>query len=320
MFVGDIVHNQIMGSAKAVNSSTGHILINKPSHFSFNECLWFLDRNLDDCMHQVQHKQVRKLLRLNRKLILIEVSEKGKHLQVTLPASKTSLTTFRKEIITYVHEWFDLDRDIGPFYRLLEKDKELKPLGKAYYGLRLVGIPDLFELLCWCVIGQQINLDFAYKVKRRLVEQYGPKIKFEGALYYTFPEPSALARLKIEDLRKLQLTTRKSEYIIGIARLFEKGEMSRTSLLSLKNEEAMKNALTQIRGIGEWTANYTVMKGLGGMNCIPYGDSGVNNALLKLKGIPKKNNRPMVDAVFEQFKDWQSYLVYYLWRYLRNPA
>jgi DNA-3-methyladenine glycosylase II len=184
----------------------------------------------------------------------------------------------------------------------------------------MVGIPDLFECVCWCVLGQQINLEFAYRLKRRIVEKYGKSIEYKGEKYFHFPDPGVIMHVPVADLRAMQVTTRKAEYITGIARLFETGALSKQKLEALGDEELMRRELVQVRGIGEWTANYTIMKSLRGMNCVPYGDIGINNALYYFKGISKKNNRKEVEAVFNNFEGWKAYLVYYLWRSLRQPV
>jgi DNA-3-methyladenine glycosylase II len=286
-----------------------------PPLFSFEEALWFLDRNLDDCMHEVSGNVVRKLLTCEGKPVLIELSSSGNAILINAVKGKI---TDEDAVIKYAGEWLDVDRDIAPFYRLLKKDRELTRLSVLFRGLHIVGIPDLFETLVWCIIGQQINLEFAYKVKRALVEKYGSSVGFGGKRYYLFPPPQLVAALPLEDLRALQLTMRKAEYIRGVAELFAQDLLSRKRLEALPNEEQMLNELLKIRGIGEWTANYTLMKSLRAMDRVPYGDAGINIALNRLKGIPKKNNRKEVEEVFNSFPGWKTYLVYYLWRSLRD--
>ncbi len=291
--------------------------IPKPSDYSFNETLWFLDRNLDDCMHKVIGGEVHRLFPGKQKPALVSIGEDSQHILINVVSGKIA---DEAALLQFVVEWFDLDRNILPFYRLLKKDADLAVLAKKFKGFRMVGIPDLFECLCWCVMGQQINLDFAYKVKRRVVETFGQSITFKGEKWFLFPSPEVLREVKVEDFRDMQLTTRKAEYIIGISELFCSGKLSKDKLLALHSEEQMKDQLMSIRGIGEWTANYAVMKSLRGMDCIPYGDSGVNQALLDLKEVPKKNNRAQVDKVFNGFPGWRSYLVFYLWRSRREKA
>lgn len=247
--------------------------------------------------------------------MLIEVGETRNYIKITLLKGDVQN---KQVILDYIEEWFDLDRDLGPFYKLLKADKDFATLFKKHAGLRMIAIPDLFETLCWSIIGQQINLTFAFKIKRRLVENYGKKVVHKNYTHFLFPSPEIIQNLSVVELKTLQLTEKKAEYLIGISRLFAQGALSKQKLKDLGNEKLMLDALVKIRGIGEWTANYTIMKSLRAMNSIPYGDSGVNNGLFNLKGIPKKNNREMVDKIFNRFEGWKTYLVYYLWRSLRN--
>lgn len=143
-----------------------------PENFSFQECLWFLDRNYDDCLHEVRQNSVRKLLSIDNILTLIETLEEDNYLIIKVLKGVSN----EEKIIKFVKEWFDIERNLSDFYQLLNQDLELKYMVSDYNGLRLLGIPNLFEALCWSIIGQQINLTFAYKLKRKLTEAYGTKL------------------------------------------------------------------------------------------------------------------------------------------------
>jgi DNA-3-methyladenine glycosylase II len=276
--------------------------------FSFKECLWFLNRNFDDCLHVVGPDYVRKALLINGQPVLFEIRE---GLEVKILQGKDA-----PAIHHFVHEWFDFGTDISPFYKQLAAHKQLSYMSKEFAGLRLMGIPDLFEAICWCIMGQQINLTFAYKIKRRLVETYGTKIIYEGETYYTFPSPETLAAADPTVLKSMQLSGKKVEYLTGIAAVFKEGKMSKDILRSLKDIPAQQKALTAIKGIGIWTANYTLMKCLRVPSAIPYGDAGLLNALILHKIITDKKDLAAIDTFFLHFKGWESYLVFYLWRSL----
>lgn len=288
----------------------------KPPLFSFQECLWFLNRNYDDCLYEVTEHSVIKLVKLNDITVLFEVTETATHLAISILNGAEPDTDLLKN---YVHDWFDLDKDLTTFYQLLQKEPDLAYMVKEYHGLRLIGISDLFESLCWSIIGQQINLTFAYKCKRALVEKYSYQEKYQGKTYYLFPEPSLLATLTVEELRKIQFSRQKAEYIIGIAQLFAKQQISKTAVLALEEETAMAKELIKIRGVGEWTANYAMMKCLRCPNALTYGDVGLYNALHAIKGFPKRPPRIQLDDFFNLFEGWKAYLVLYLWRSLAIP-
>lgn len=282
-----------------------------PPNFSFAECLWFLDRNYDDCMHKVEGKVVRKVIVDGENNALIEIKEVDKYLTINILKGNIS----EKYIIDFVSEWFDLERDIIPFYRKLQKDNEFAFMTTDFNGLRLLGIPNAFEALCWCIIGQQINLTFAYSLKRRFTETYGTKIEFESKNYWAFPKPEIVAKLEPNDLRLFQFSQKKAEYVIESGKQFADGNISKEILAKLSTDEAIKK-LTAVRGIGEWTANYLLMKSLRRMECITHGDVGLFNALVKLKSFPKRPEKQQILDLFADFVGWEAYLVFYLWRSL----
>src|SRR5690625_2054359 len=179
------------------------IRLPKPAIFSFAECLHFLDRGYDDCLYSIEEDRVVKPLRNGVQEVLFEVSDDTDALKVEILSGDTSQLALEK-IAGYVANWFDLDRDLQPFYQLLAQDDRLSRMKDCYTGLRLMGIPDLFEALCWCVIGQQINLTFAYRLKRRLVETYGTFLMHDSKRYHFFPEAEVLAGLKTNELREMQ--------------------------------------------------------------------------------------------------------------------
>ncbi|MCV5433224.1 DNA-3-methyladenine glycosidase II, partial [Escherichia coli] len=98
-----------------------------------------------------------------------------------------SAKPIRDAVANYVTEWFDLTTDLAPFYTLAKHDVLLQRPIEQYYGLRTLGIPDLFEALSWGIIGQQINLTYAYTLKRRLVEQFGSYVEWDDRKHWIFP-------------------------------------------------------------------------------------------------------------------------------------
>jgi len=290
--------------------------IPKPPLFSFRECLWFLNRNYDDCLYEVKEDGVIKLIRLEEEVVLFEVKETETYLTIEILNNAQPKTDALKN---YVSEWFDLGPNLAPFYHLLQAEEDLAYMVKDYHGLRLIGIPNLFESLCWSIIGQQINLTFAYKCKRALVEKYSYKETYQGKNYYLFPEAKILANLTVAELRTIQFSRQKSEYIIGIANLFAENKISKATILALKEETAIAKELIKIRGVGEWTANYAMMKCLKTPNALTYGDVGLYNALHVIKGFPKRPSRAQLDDFFAPFDGWKAYLVLYLWRSLAVP-
>jgi DNA-3-methyladenine glycosylase II len=290
------------------------ITIDEPDNFSFKTCLEFLDRGFDECLYQVNANDVKRLIRLQSGLALITVSSKDSMLVVEIEKEKISQSD-KEEVQAYVIDWFDLNRDLKPFYQLLNKHKQTQKFTDDYFGLRLMGIVDLYEALCWCVIGQQINLTFAHKIKTRLVHKFGEKISNDGVDYYCFPKPEILQDIQRQELVDMQFSKQKINYVINISHAFCQGELHKQTLLKLTKEEQMSQ-LTAIKGIGPWTANYVCMKSLRDMTCITYGDTGLSSSLHTHFDTEKKPDKAIIDKIFKPFAGWESYLNFYLWRSL----
>lgn len=293
----------------------GVIEIKKPANFSFSECLYFLDRGYDDCLYTIENNRIIKPITFRGNPLLFAVSDDAEFLNVELLSGEHTAEAV-DQISDYVTHWFDLNRDLDPFYALLNRHHQLAGLAKEYFGLRLMGIPDLLEALCWCVIGQHINLNFAHTLKRRLVETYGASLNYQSGRHYLFPEPGELAGLSVNGLKELQFSRQKAEYIIGIAGLFADGDLNKQEIAELKDTRRQLKRLKEIRGVGDWTANYVLMKSLGRTDCITYGDTGLQSAVSHILELNRKPTKEEVDEFFKPLAGWESYLVIYLWRSL----
>lgn len=215
----------------------------------------------------------------------------------------------------YVNELFDLGRDLKLFYEHMNGAPIMDALIRDFFGLRLMGIPELFEALCWCIIGQQINLAFAYQLKRRLVHNKGEKLILNGEDYYLFPAPEIIADMKPEEFSEWQFSSAKANYLIGVARKVCRGSLEKESLLLMPPDEAL-STLTQLKGVGPWTAQYVMMKCLRITTAYPIGDVGLHNAVKTRLGLTRKPTIPELNALNKQWHPWQAYATFYLWHSL----
>jgi DNA-3-methyladenine glycosylase II len=132
-------------------------------------------------------------------------------------------------------------------------------------------------MLVGAITAQQVNLTFAFTTRARLVRRFGRPVEVDGEAVYAFPPAETLARAKVADLRRMQFSTRKAEYIIGLARLVTRGELDFERLAALPNAEVIEE-LTRIRGFGRWTAEWFLARALGRGDVCPAGDLGVRKA------------------------------------------
>ncbi|MEQ6853191.1 DNA-3-methyladenine glycosylase [Lysinibacillus capsici] len=293
------------------------MIITLPANFDMNANLGYLTREKNECLYEIENNIITKVIAIGEMQSLVQISVIDNQQMVVqfLNGSRPIEKGEREKIATYILEWFDLDNDLTPFYEMANADPLLKIPAQKFYGLRVIGIPDLFEALCWGVLGQQINLAFAYSLKRQFVESFGDSIEWNGKKYWVFPSYERIAQLEPTDLAAIKMTVKKSEYIIGIARLMANGELSKEQLKKMDFKEAEKS-LIKIRGIGPWTANYVLMRCLRFQTAFPIDDVGLINSIKTLRNMNQKPTKEEILALSIPWKNWESYATFYLWRVL----
>ncbi|TKI57792.1 DNA-3-methyladenine glycosylase 2 family protein [Brevibacillus antibioticus] len=293
------------------------IILSVPAEFSFSQNLQYLSRASNECMFHIQNGRLYKAIPIEQDSQVVEIhadNEQGLTVRFLSPSLPTEQV--RTEVARYIRDWFDLDRDLVPFYELAAGDALLQQSVEKFYGLRTMGIPDLFEALSWGIIGQQINLTYAYTLKRRLVETFGRQVEFEGQTYWLFPTAEKIAGLSVADLDGLHMTTKKCEYLIDVAQLIVEGKLSKELLWDGGDYQTAEKRLTSIRGIGPWTANYVLMRCLRIPSAFPIDDVGLHNAIKFLLGKEKKPTKAEIRELSKAWTNWESYATFYLWRFL----
>ena len=286
-----------------------------PKEFSFSSCFAFLQRSPKEVLHRCGENSVRKLIPIERTPVLFELrASKSTHLEVEVLNTKLSVAQ-KRALAKYVSEWFDLETDLKPFYKLASKDALLKRLIKEHYGYRIIGQPDLFESMVWAVLGQQINVQFAYTLKQRFVEKFGNQVVFEGVPYFLFPIPEVVSELTDDDLLPLQFSRQKSKYVRLIAEAFASGSLSKEMIVG-RPLAAAREELMKIKGVGNWTANYALMKTFRYPDAFPLEDAGVHNALKNLLRLDRKPTLEEVSVIFRKYEGWEAYATLYLWKSL----
>jgi AraC family transcriptional regulator of adaptative response / DNA-3-methyladenine glycosylase II len=207
-----------------------------------------------------------------------------------------------------------LDQDAAAFARLARK-LGLARLVAGRDELRITQTPSIFDGLLWAIIGQQINLPFAFQLKHRLTALAGRP--FADGLYAP-PTPADIACLDPEQLKPLQFSRSKAHYVIDTARLITGDQLNLEALATMSATRAARTLLA-IRGLGPWSVNYLMMRALGFADCVPLGDTGVTSGLQTLF---KLEDRPDIEAtkrLMTVFSPHRSLATAHLWQ-LNQPA
>jgi DNA-3-methyladenine glycosylase II len=201
-----------------------------------------------------------------------------------------------------------LQVDLAPFYKLAATDVRLSALAERFHGLKPPRFPSLFETVVNAIACQQITLTLGIRLLNRLAEGYGPAASEGDEPAHGFPRPSDLVGVDPGALRTLGFSHQKARAILDLAQVITTGRLDLDALASLDDATAVER-LCQLRGVGRWTAEYVLLRGLGRLGVFPGDDVGARNNLRRWLGLPDALDYA---GVREAVAPWQSYagLVY----------
>lgn len=212
-------------------------------------------------------------------------------------------------IASALERMLGLRKDLTPFYAMAMKEPYLAALVNRYRGVKPPRFLSLFEALVNAISCQQLTLTVGVHLINRLSNRYGTAFPPENATAHAFPRPADLGGADVESLRAMGYSRQKAVAILGLARAIIEDRLDLDSLESLDDATALKE-LVRLRGIGRWTAEYVLLRGMGRLNVFPGDDVGGRNNLQRWLSLPG----PMdYERVRMAVSPWQPYagLVYF---------
>ena len=174
-----------------------------------------------------------------------------------------------------------LDVDPRGLARVAKLLPSLQDTTRALRGMRPPRFASLFEAFASVIPFQQVSLDAGVAVLSRLVERFGPSLEHQGRRYHAFPSPEMIAAARLPTLRACGLSAQKAESVRAIARAIATGTLSERALAEQSTADALRT-LTELPGIGPWSANLVLLRGLGRLEVFPPGDRGTMTALQRM--------------------------------------
>lgn len=216
-----------------------------------------------------------------------------------------------------------LDDNADAHYAVMASDPNMAPLLERFGSLRIVRAPDMYEALLVTVIGQQVSVQAAQSIRRRLIRNMGTRVAAGIAPgmenYYLYPTPQQLIDADESALREQGISRQKSKYLLEIADRALAGELDRVAFATLPDEEAIER-LCEIKGVGRWTAEITLMRGLGRPDVFAAGDLGLQVAVQELWGMRERPSEKALREIAKRWRGWRSYAAFYLWMTLQCRA
>jgi DNA-3-methyladenine glycosylase II len=212
------------------------------------------------------------------------------------------------EVRCTIERMLGLHVDITGFYKLAVSDERLAGMARRFIGVRPPRFASVFEALVNAVACQQLSLTVGIHLLDRLAAVYGPAVTLRGATP-GFPIPERLAAAEPSQLRRLGFSLAKARTLVLLARQVASGTLD-LDALALADDERATAALVALPGIGRWSAEYVLLRGLGRIGVLPGDDVGARNNLRQRFELPASAGYGEVAALA---KGWWPYggMVYF---------
>ena len=280
--------------------------------YDWHGVLAFLAARQLDGVEWVTDNSYARTVRLGERKGWIKVTQ-AEHQNVLLLEFTHTLTPMLPALLSRVRDLFDLSARPDIIARHLRKDRRLAPLVKRTPGLRVPGAFDGFELGLRAIIGQQVTVKAATTVACRMVAAFGERIDTPyPELNRLTPMPPRLAKASIDELCELGVVSARAKSIVALARAQLSGHASLDNGMH-HNPDAVIARLTELPGIGAWTAHYIAMRALRWPDAFPKEDIAVRNGLGRVSA-------KLAEEMSQGWRPWRSYAVLHLWRHAAQAS
>lgn len=280
--------------------------------FRLDLTVWALRRRQENIVDRWDGKTYQRALMLGSDLMEIGVEQTGAPDRPIIEVGVTGNvhgSGVRQAVRATVERLFGIKVDLTEFYRLAMRDPMLGPLAHRFHGVKPPRFPTLFETLVSAIACQQLSLTVGIRLLNRLAVTCSPSLPGNGETHFAFPRPGDVFSTSPEVLRSVGWSRQKVRALHELA-----GDIVERGLdleaLEAREDEAVTAGLLNLRGIGRWSAEYALLRGLGRLHVFPGDDVGARNHMERNLRARKRLD---YEGVRRRIARWQPYagLVYF---------
>ncbi len=279
--------------------------------FRLDLTAWALRRRANNLVDRWDGRVYRRVLVLQDRPIELSVTQGGApdsaRLHVALSGARLGMHV-KPAVRAAVERVLGLRVDLGDFYRRAGHRK-LRTLAERFRGLKPPQFPTVFECLVNAFACQQLSLTVGIILLNRLTEHYGVAVDREDGRAHAFPGPGDLVAARPAALRRLGFSGHKSQAILGLAKAVSAGRVDLERVGAFDDTAAVAR-LEELRGVGRWSAEYVLLRGLGRLRVFPVDDVGARNNLARWLALRRTLD---ADGVTRVLAPWSPYagLIYF---------
>ncbi|NYT16834.1 MAG: DNA-3-methyladenine glycosylase 2 family protein [Methanomicrobiales archaeon] len=270
----------------------------------------------DPQIRKAENGRFWQLIRVGGNLVLVEVTGQGTTgnpaLKVRFSSDEPLSSGECEEAGNIICRILNLNDYLTPFYQAVRNDPPMRELTKRLRGLKVPTTPTVFEALVDSIIEQQISLAVARTLEARLTRLFGESLLVDGQTYYAFPTPERMTSATPDQFRSCGLSAMKGGYIHNAAEQVIGGDLDLEQLRNIRDSEEIITALTTLRGVGRWTAELAILRGMHRLDAFPADDLGLRRAIAQRYQIKEKISADEARKIADQWGEWKGLAAYYL--------
>ena len=284
------------------------------SPFRLDLTVWTLRRRPGNVVDRWDGGTYSRLLALPTGPVEVAVSQRGPPEAAVLQVAVTGhplRARERADVTSALELLLGLNIDLSRFYRFATHHRQLAPLAQRFRGMKPPRFATVFEGLINAMACQQMTLTLGIRLLGNLAVAFGTEFRKGDEIVYAFPRPADLAGLSPPDLRRLGFSHQKGRSMIELARSIAEGRLGVERFADLPDDEAVKQ-LCELRGVGRWTAEYVLLRGLGRTHIFPGDDVGSRNNLRRWLGLDKPLDYESVRDELSSFGEYAGLVYFHL--------
>jgi DNA-3-methyladenine glycosylase II len=280
--------------------------------FRLDLAAWVLRRRPENTIDTWDGTTYRRVLAGRSRPLMLEVRQGS-----TLAAPRLDVALhceapwpeMRAEATAALQRLLGLRVDLTPFDDFAAQQPLLGPLARRFAGMKPPRYLSAFECLTNAIACQQVSLASGIQLLNRFADAFGGCSEIGNVRQHAFPRPEELAGVDVEALRELGFSRQKATAVLQLADHARRGEVTLESLARLSDQRVVER-LCELRGIGRWSAEYALLRGLGRLHVFPGDDVGARNGLQQWLGLTDRLDYTSARQLLQR---WQPYggLIYF---------
>lgn len=286
--------------------------IELPDNFRRDDVLDFHRRDVQMVAERVTEDVLHKGLIWNEHPACLSFQFHVRHVAVELAVDGLikKETDSLVRMVSMVRRMLGLTQPIEDFEQHYRNHPQLGQLIAGKSGLRVPLAATPFEALTWAITGQQISVNAAVSVRRKLIQSAG--LQHSSGLW-CYPGARQIAAMDETTLRQAGFSQAKARTLIALSQCVEQNLLPLDAWIDALVVDEISARLLEMRGIGPWTISYALLRGFGFLDGSLHGDAAVRRKMQYLLGTEEKISEPFAQRWLAEFSPWRALVAAHLW-------